>query len=69
MNQRNTMISTVTDTWVGEPRLREFLSMSSSTIRRLRKRGLPSVGSDRLRRYNVGIVLQWLSEHAGSSQV
>ena len=66
MNQRNSMISTVTDSdrWVSEPLLREVLSMSSSTIRRLRKRGLPSVGSDRLRRFHLETVLRWLAENA-----
>jgi len=64
MNQRNTMIPTATDAWVSEPRLREFLQMSSSTIRRLRKRGLPCVGSDRLRRYHLETVLRWLAENA-----
>ena len=66
MNQRNSMISTVTDSdrWVSEPLLREVLSMSSSTIRRLRKRGLPSVGSDRLRRFHLETVLRWIAENA-----
>jgi len=66
MNQRNTMISTVTDSdrWVSEPQLREFLNMSSSTIRRLRKRGLPSLGSNRLRRYHLETVLRWIAENA-----
>ena len=54
----------VTDTWVGEPLLREYLKMSASTIRRLRKRGLPSVGSDRLRRFHLETVLRWLAQHA-----
>jgi len=54
----------VTDVWVGGSQLREFLSMSSSTIRRLRKRGLPSVGRDRLRRYHLETVLRWLAENA-----
>ena len=44
MIERNTMISAAADTWVSEPLLREYLSMSSSTIRRLRKRGLPLSG-------------------------
>jgi phage terminase Nu1 subunit (DNA packaging protein) len=52
------------DRWVSEPELRYCLDYSSSTIRRLRKRGLPCVGRDRLRRYHLGTVLQWLSEHA-----
>jgi len=52
------------DRWVSEPELRQYLDYSESTIRRLRKRGLPSICSDRLRRYHVETVIQWLSEHA-----
>jgi hypothetical protein len=63
-NQSHTAISAATDTWVGEPLLREYLNMSSSTIRRLRSRGLPSLGRDRLRRYHLETVLQWLAENA-----
>jgi hypothetical protein len=55
---------TTEDMWLSEPELRCCLNYSSSTIRRLRKRGLPCVGSDRLRRYHLGTVLQWLAEHA-----
>ena len=52
-----------TDVWIREPQLRAYLQVSASTIRRLRARGLPSLGSDRLRRYHLETVLQWLSEH------
>jgi len=50
--------------WITEPELRQRLRYSASTIRRLRKDGLPYVGSDRLRRYHWPTVLQWLSNHA-----
>jgi len=52
------------NSWIGEPLLREYLNMSASTIRRLRKRGLPYVGRDRLRRYHLETVLRWLAENA-----
>lgn len=52
-----------TDRYLSEPELRTYLGYSPATIRRLRKRGLPSVGTDRLRRYHLGTVLQWLAEH------
>jgi phage terminase Nu1 subunit (DNA packaging protein) len=62
-NQSHTAIAGA-DTWVAEPKLRAFLGMSSSTIKRLRRRGLPSVGTDRLRRFHIAEVLRWLAEHA-----
>jgi hypothetical protein len=52
------------DEWLNEPELRQRLNYSKSTISRLRKRGLPCIGTDRLRRYHWATVLQWLSEHA-----
>ena len=52
------------DRFVSEPELRTYLGYSPSTIRRLRKKGLPCVGRDRLRRYHLGKVIQWLSVHA-----
>jgi hypothetical protein len=52
------------DIWLSEPELRQRLRYSRSTITRLRKRGLPCVGHDRLRRYHLPTVLQWLSGHA-----
>jgi predicted DNA-binding transcriptional regulator AlpA len=52
------------DIWLSEPELRQRLQYSRSTITRLRKRGMPCVGRDRLRRYHLPTVLQWLSEHA-----
>ena len=65
MNNQNQMgRASVTDAWVREPQLRDYLQMSASTIRRLRARGLPSVGKDRLRRYHLDTVLRWLAEHA-----
>jgi hypothetical protein len=51
------------DEWLSEPQLRERLKYSTATISRLRKRGLPHVGSGRLRRYSLPAVVQWLSEH------
>jgi hypothetical protein len=52
------------DIWLTEPELRQRLQYSRSTITRLRTRGLPCVGRDRLRRYHWPSVLHWLSEHA-----
>ncbi len=52
-----------TDRYLSEPELRTYLSYSPSTIRRLRKSGLPCVGTDRLRRFHLASVLQWLEEH------
>jgi phage terminase Nu1 subunit (DNA packaging protein) len=57
-------IQTTEDRWLSEPELRAYLSYSASTIQRLRKRGLPCVGSDRLRRYHLATVMKWLAEHA-----
>ena len=51
------------DIWLSEPQLRQRLQYSRSTITRLRNRGLPHVGRDRLRRYHLPSVLQWLAEH------
>lgn len=51
------------DIYLSEPELRTYLRYSPSTIRRLRKKGLPCVGTDRLRRYHLGTVLEWLGEH------
>jgi biotin operon repressor len=51
-----------TDRYMSEPDLAKHLSCSPSTVRRLRKKGLPCVGKDRLRRYHLGTVLKWLNE-------
>jgi len=51
-----------TDRYLSEPELRTYLGYSPSTIRRLRKKGLPCIGQDRLRRYHLGTVLEWLAE-------
>lgn len=48
--------------WISEPELRARLGYSRSTVARLRARGLPYVGRDRLRRYEWAVVLRWLSE-------
>lgn len=50
------------DIWVSTPELCQRLRYSRSTVVRLRKRGLPCVGHDRLRRYHLPSVLQWLSQ-------
>lgn len=52
------------DIWLSESELRDYLDYSYSTLTRLRKRGLPSIGQYRLRRYHVATVMQWLAEHA-----
>lgn len=54
--------SNTTDRYLSEPDLARHLGYSPSTVRRLRKKGLPCVGKDRLRRYHLGTVLKWLSE-------
>lgn len=48
--------------WLTEPDLRERLGYSRSTVARLRARGLPHVGRDRLRRYPWAEVRRWLAE-------
>lgn len=53
-----------TDRYMSEPELRTYLGYSASTIRRFREKGMPCIGKDRLRRYHIGSVLQWLSEKA-----
>jgi hypothetical protein len=51
--------------WVREPELRAYFRFSKDTIKRLRRRGLPSVGRYRLRRYPpLKVVVEWLREHA-----
>ena len=52
-----------TDRYLSEPELRTYLGYSPSTIRRLRRKGLPCLGKDRLRRYHIASVLQWLAHH------
>jgi hypothetical protein len=51
------------DEWLSEPQLRERLQYSPATISRLRKRGLPHVGTGRMRRYPFQAVVRWLSQH------
>jgi len=63
-NATSESVTPAGDVWVTEPELRRRLGYSPSTIRRLRKRGMPCVGRDRLRRYHWPTVLQWLAEHA-----
>ncbi len=50
--------------WLTEPELGQRLGYSKTTVWRLRKRGLPHTGSYRLRRYNLTVVLDWLSKNA-----
>ena len=50
------------DTWMSGPQLCQHLQFSPSTLRRLRKRGLPSIGSNRLRRYHLPSVILWLAD-------
>lgn len=51
------------DRWLSEPQLQVYLNFSKSTVRRLRQKGLPCLGRDRLRRYHLSTVLQWLLKH------
>lgn len=60
-NSMSKIESRETDLYLSEPDLRTYLGYSPSTMRRLRRKGLPYVGSDRLRRYHLASVLQWLS--------
>ena len=52
------------DIWITGPELCQYLQFSPITLRRLRKRGLPSIGSDRLRRYHLPSVIQWLADRS-----
>ena len=52
------------DEWITEPELRRRLAYSQATVVRLRKRGLPYIGRDRLRRYHWPTLLTWLSQRA-----
>ena len=58
-----TTTTPVEDIWVSEPDLRLVLVYSRATVRRLRQKGLPHVGHDRLRRYHLPTVVKWLAEH------
>lgn len=51
------------DVFITETELRRRLGYSRSTVARLRARGLPHVGRDRLRRYEWAGVLEWLSQY------
>lgn len=53
----------VPDEWLSEPQLSRWLNYSRTTVVRLRKKGLPHVGHDRLRRYHLPTVVQWLENH------
>jgi biotin operon repressor len=64
MQEINVAETKVEDIWVSGPELCRRLGVSRSTVKRMRQRGLPHVGHDRLRRYHLPTVLQWLSEHA-----
>jgi len=54
----------VEDIWVSGPEVCRRLGMSRSTLRRLRNKGLPHLGDDRLRRYHLPTVLKWLAGNA-----
>ncbi len=60
MEQKPT-IWEVNDFWYTEPDLRLWLSISRDTFRRWRKRGLPCIGSGRLRRYHGPTVVDWIA--------
>ena len=60
----NNLTTAPVDEWLSEPELRQRLHYSKSTITRFRKRGMPYVGTGRLRRYPWAEVRSWLSEHA-----
>lgn len=62
-NSMSKIESRETDRYLSEPELRAYFRYSASTIRRLRTKGLPCVGADRLRRYHLGAVLEWLADH------
>ena len=49
------------DVWLSQPEVARRLDYSPSTLVRLRKRGLPHVGTDRTRRYHWPTVLRWLA--------
>ena len=49
-----------TDRWLSGPQLCRYLSISGSTLKRWRAKGLPSVGEGRGRRYHVASILAWL---------
>ena len=51
------------DDWFKEPELRLYLMISRDTFRRWRKRGLPCLGSGRLRRYHWPTLLEWLKKY------
>ena len=51
------------DDWHKEPELRLWLMISRDTFRRWRQRGLPCLGTGRLRRYHWPTLLAWLKVH------
>ena len=51
------------DDWFKEPELRLYLMISRDTFRRWRKRGLPCLGSGRLRRYHWPTLLDWMTKY------
>jgi hypothetical protein len=52
------------DEWISDTEVRRRLTYSRTTLARLRKRGLPYIGRDRLRRYHWPTLLTWLSQRA-----
>jgi hypothetical protein len=59
-----TLAATESDVWVTEPALRRRLTYSAATLSRLCEKGLPHLGTGRLRRYHIAEVLQWPLERA-----
>jgi excisionase family DNA binding protein len=56
-----TGLSVSDSVYLTEPELRERLRISKSTVARLRAKGMPHVGTGRLRRYPLASVLRWWS--------
>ncbi len=53
----------VTDDWFKEPDLRFFLNISRDTFRRWRMKGLPHIGTGRLRRYHGPTLMEWMMKY------
>ena len=64
MQKDHTVCQFPEDIWLSGVELCHYLQFSPITLRRLRKRGLPSIGSDRLRRYHLPSVIQWLADRS-----
>ena len=64
MTEINVAGTQVENIWISGPELCRRLGISRSTVTRMRQRGLPHVGHDRLRRYHLPTVLRWVAEQA-----